>query len=91
MSPSGTAGRRAFTLVEIMIALAIFAAVMLAIYLSWSSILRGKTVGTAGILSNRRSRIYCCALQPQLVCGLLIAPRGHDPLTNGPQLRHAAE
>ena len=60
-------GRRAFTLVEILIALAIFAAVMLAIYSSWSSILRGKTVGLAAAAETQRARVAVRALENSLV------------------------
>ena len=51
------ATRRAFTLVEIMLALAIFGAVMIAIYSSWSSILRGSKVGLEAAAEAQRSRV----------------------------------
>jgi len=59
--------RRAFTLVEIMIALAIFAGVMIAIYSSWSSILRGRKIGLEAAREAQRSRVAVRALENSLV------------------------
>lgn len=64
-SPSTT--RRAFTLVEIMIALAIFAVVMVAIYSSWSTILRGSKIGLEAAAEAQRSRVAVRALENSLV------------------------
>src|SRR5207244_1454445 len=64
-SPSTT--RRAFTLVEIMIALAIFAVVMVAIYSSWSTILRGSRIGLEAAAEAQRSRVAVRALENSLV------------------------
>ena len=61
------ATRRAFTLVEIMIALAIFGAVMIAIYSSWSAILRGTKVGQSAAAEAQRSRVAVRALENSLV------------------------
>jgi len=59
--------RRAFTLVEIMIALAIFAGVMVAIYSSWSSILRGSRIGLDAARGAQRSRVAVRSLENSLV------------------------
>ena len=59
--------RRAFTLVEIMIAVAIFAAVMIAIYSSWSAILRGKRIGQDAAAEAQRSRVAVRALENSLM------------------------
>jgi len=59
--------RRAFTLVEIMIAVAIFAAVMIAIYSSWSAILRGKRIGQDAAAAAQRSRVAVRALENSLM------------------------
>src|SRR6266699_3746213 len=59
--------QRAFTLVEIMIALAIFAAVMIAIYSSWSAILRGKRIGQDAAAEAQRSRVAVRALENSLM------------------------
>ena len=59
--------RRAFTLVEVMIALSIFAAVMIAIYSSWTSILRGSKIGREAAAEAQRSRVAIGALENSLV------------------------
>src|SRR5213078_4855160 len=59
--------QRAFTLVEIMIAVAIFAAVMIAIYSSWSAILRGKRIGQDAAAEAQRSRVAVRALENSLM------------------------
>jgi len=59
--------RRGFTLVEIMIAVAIFGAVMIAIYSSWSSILRGTQIGEAAAAEAQRSRVAVRTLENSLV------------------------
>ena len=62
-----TEPQRAFTLVEIMIAVAIFAAVMIAIYSSWSAILRGKRIGQDAAAEAQRSRVAVRALENSLM------------------------
>ena len=59
--------QRAFTLVEILIAVAIFGAVMIAIYSSWSSILRGTQIGQVAAAEAQRSRVAVRALENSLV------------------------
>ena len=44
-SPRISSARRGFTLVEILMAMAIFALVLTAIYATWTAILRGSRVG----------------------------------------------
>jgi prepilin-type N-terminal cleavage/methylation domain-containing protein len=67
MKLPGTRPARAFTLVEIMIALAIFATVMIAIYSSWSAILRGSKIGLEAAAEAQRSRVAVRALENSLV------------------------
>jgi prepilin-type N-terminal cleavage/methylation domain-containing protein len=67
MNSSRTGRQRAFTLVEIMIAIAIFAAVMIAIYASWSAILRGKRIGQDAAAEAQRSRVAVRALENSLM------------------------
>src|SRR6266536_2274186 len=67
MNSRRTAWQRAFTLVEITIAVAIFAAVMIAIYSSWSAILRGSQIGREAAAEAQRSRVAVRALQNSLV------------------------
>jgi general secretion pathway protein J len=56
-------GRSAFTMIEIMIAISIFALVMIAIYSTWSSILRGSRVGMKATAEVQRTRIAVRALE----------------------------
>ena len=67
MNCKRTTRTRAFTLVEIMVALTIFAAVLIAIYSSWSAILRGKTIGMAAAAEAQRARVAVRALENSLV------------------------
>src|SRR3989442_12456133 len=67
VSSDRRARQRAFTLVEIMIAVAIFAAVMIAIYASWSAILRGSRIGQEAAAEAQRSRVAVRALENSLM------------------------
>src|SRR6266568_5411649 len=67
MNSYRTARQRAFTLVEIMLAVAIFAAVMIAIYSSWSAILRGSRIGQEAAAETQRSRVAVRALENSLM------------------------
>jgi len=67
MNCSQARTQRAFTLVEIMLALAIFTAVMIAIYSSWMSIVRGSTVGAEAAREAQRSRVAVRTLENSLV------------------------
>src|SRR2546426_1257745 len=67
MNSYRTARQSAFTLVEIMIALAVFAAVMIAIYSSWSAILRGSRIGQEAAAEAQRSRVAVRALENSLM------------------------
>src|SRR5437879_5943157 len=53
----------AFTLLEIMIAIAIFGMVLTAIYSTWLAILRGKKAGETAAAEVQRSRIAIRALE----------------------------
>lgn len=66
MNRCAPTGRGGFTLVEIMIALAIFAAVMIAIYSSWAAILRSSKVGLEAAADAQRQRIAIRALEDSL-------------------------
>src|SRR5438034_2221796 len=67
MNSHRTARPSAFTLVEIMIAVTIFAAVMIAIYASWSAILRGSRIGQEAAAEAQRSRVAVRALENSLM------------------------
>src|ERR1051325_7602872 len=56
-----------FTLVELMLAIAIFMAVMIAIYASWSAILRGSRIGQQAAAESQRSRVAVRALENSLM------------------------
>jgi prepilin-type N-terminal cleavage/methylation domain-containing protein len=58
--------RRAFTLVEIMIAIGIFSLVLTAIYSSWTSILRCSKTGLDAAASAQRARITVRVLEDSL-------------------------
>ena len=61
----------AFTLVEVMVAMAIFAMVMVAIYASWAAILRGSKIGLAAAAEAQRSRVSVRAIREALTSGQL--------------------
>jgi prepilin-type N-terminal cleavage/methylation domain-containing protein len=64
-SPSSLACR-AFTLVEIMVAIGIFAMVLAAIYSSWTAILRATKVGLNAAAATQRARITIRVLEDSL-------------------------
>jgi prepilin-type N-terminal cleavage/methylation domain-containing protein len=57
---------RAFTIIEIMIAMTIFALVMIAIYSSWTAILRGSKVGLTAAAEAQRTRVAARAVRDAL-------------------------
>src|SRR5262245_22078276 len=59
--------QRAFTLVEIMIAVTTFAGIMIATYSSWSAILRGSRIGQEAAAEAQRSRVAVRALENSLM------------------------
>lgn len=63
--------QRAFTLVEIMIAIGIFAMIMVAIYASWSAILRGTKIGQDAAIEAQRGRMAMRCLEDALVSAQL--------------------
>src|SRR3954468_19248034 len=63
LRPSKLSFAAAFTLIEIMIAISIFMMVMVAIYSSWSAILRGSRVGMKAATEVQRMRIAVRALE----------------------------
>lgn len=59
---------RAFTLLEIMVALALFSIVVLAIYSTWNSILKGKKVAENAAASAQRMRVTMRTLKDSILC-----------------------
>ncbi len=60
-----------FTLIEILIAISIFGLVMLAIYSSWSAILRGSRNGMKAAAEVQRTRIAMRALEESLASAVM--------------------
>ena len=62
---------RAFTLIEIMIALALFSIILIAIYSSWNTILKGRLVAERAAASAQRMRITMRTLKDSLLCACM--------------------
>jgi type II secretion system protein J len=60
--------RRAFTLIEIMVAVAIFALLVAAVYSTWMVILKSSQVGNAAGARAQRERIAIRTLEDSLTC-----------------------
>jgi prepilin-type N-terminal cleavage/methylation domain-containing protein len=60
--------RRAFTLIEVMVALALLGMVVVAIYSSWTAILKGSKVALTSAASAQRARITERTLHDSLLC-----------------------
>lgn len=63
--------RAAFTIIEIMIAVSIFALVMIAIFSSWSAILRGSRSGMKAAAEVQRTRVAVRALEEGLASAVM--------------------
>jgi prepilin-type N-terminal cleavage/methylation domain-containing protein len=64
---------KAFTLVETLIAMGIFGMIMLAIYASWSAIMRGTRVGLTAASEVQRTRVAIHALEESLGSAVMYA------------------
>ena len=62
-----TMTRRAFTLVEILVAMAIFALVLTAIYATWAAILRGSRAGLGAAAQVQRERVAIQTIEQALM------------------------
>lgn len=67
-SQSLTRQRQAFTLVEILMAMAIFALVLTAIYATWTALLRGSRVGLEAAAQVQRERVAIQTIEEALTC-----------------------
>jgi prepilin-type N-terminal cleavage/methylation domain-containing protein len=74
--PPGAGPGRGFTIVEIMLAIAIFSMVISAIYASWSAILRASRVGGDAAAEVQRSRVAARTLEDALLSAVLFAGNG---------------
>lgn len=63
--------RSAFTLIEIMIAITIFALVLIAIYSSWSAVMRGSRTGMKAAAEVQRTRIAMRAMEEALASAVM--------------------
>ena len=63
--------RAAFTLLEVMIAITLFTLVMIAIYSSWSSILKGSRIGMKAAAEVQRTRVAMRALEESLASAVM--------------------
>jgi prepilin-type N-terminal cleavage/methylation domain-containing protein len=61
----------AFTLLEIMVAIALLAMIVIAIYSSWNSILKGSRVALDAAASAQRTRITMRTLHDSLLCACM--------------------
>ena len=66
MKTRSTMLRSAFTLVEMMIAIALFSMVLTAIYASWTAILRASKTGLEAAASAQRARVAVRVLEDSL-------------------------
>jgi type II secretory pathway pseudopilin PulG len=73
MKPEGIRAKAGFTLVELMIAFSIFMVVMLAIYSTWSAILKGTQTGLQAAATAQRSRVAVHALEDAFTCATMFA------------------
>jgi type II secretion system protein J len=64
---------RAFTIVEVLVAIGIFGMIMLAIYSSWSAILRGSRLGLTAAAEVQRTRVALQALEQSLGSAVMYA------------------
>lgn len=60
--------RRAFTLIEIMVAIALFMLVIAAIYSTWAVVMRATVVGQAAAANAQRERIALRTIEDSLMC-----------------------
>jgi type II secretion system protein J len=59
---------RGFTLIEIMVAIAIFMMVIMAIYSTWALVMRATQVGQAAAARSQRERVALNTLENSLMC-----------------------
>lgn len=69
--------RVGFTLLEVLIAIAIFAGVLAAIYSSWACILRGSHTALAAAAEVQRSRVAVRSLQEALIAAQFFQANAH--------------
>lgn len=70
--------RRAFTIIELLLSMAIFSMVILAIHTTWMSILRASKVGADAAANLQRARVAARALQEALASAVMF--QANQPL-----------
>src|SRR5579863_3817030 len=63
--------KQAFTLLEVMVALGLLMMIIMAIYSSWSAILKGSKVARDVAAASQRTRITMRTLQDSLLCACM--------------------
>ena len=71
MKPHASRSTRAFTLLEIMVALGILSLVVIAIYTAWYSIMKGSKVALDAAAVAQRERMTIRTLQDSMLCSCL--------------------
>lgn len=62
---------RAFTLLEIMVALTLFSIILIAIYSTWNSIFKGRRVAEKAAAESQRMRVTMRTLKDSLLCTVM--------------------
>jgi prepilin-type N-terminal cleavage/methylation domain-containing protein len=71
MNGNAPSSRTAFTMIEVLLAIAIFSGVLIAIYSCWSAVGRGARAGLGAAAEVQRSRIASRAVEESLLCAAL--------------------
>jgi prepilin-type N-terminal cleavage/methylation domain-containing protein len=71
MKRRGTARQRAFTLVEVMVAVAIFGLVITAVYAAWTQVIRSTQAGTRAAADSQRERVALRTIEEALAGAIL--------------------
>jgi type II secretion system protein J len=66
-------GDRAFTMVEVLLAMGIFSLVIIAIYSSWTAIMRGTRVGLSAAAEVQRTRVAVRSMEEALSAAVMYA------------------
>lgn len=77
-SQANTAARRAFTLLEIMIALGIFAMILTGIYATWMTLMKGGDAAKRAAADVQRSRIALTTLHDAFITALMYTANIRD-------------
>ena len=73
MKTGAAFGRRAFTIIEIMVSMVILGLIVAAVYSSWMAVVRGSQTGLKAAAAVQRSRIAVRTLEDALWCARLFA------------------